>query len=113
MPTDPRVTTTCALSEQACAGQLPGDLSAQAVAARHETDQVAVEQAEREFAVGLMDDAEAPGVGSSWQQQFCMWDGGIPDDLDGGVDGWGVDVFWCAADGGSGDVTIADGGSPD
>ncbi len=111
MPTDPRVTITCLQSGQACAGQLPGDLSAQATAARHETDQVAIEQAEREFAGGLATDAEAPGVASFWEQQFCMWDGGAPDDLDGGADGWGVDAYWCASDAGSGDLTIADTGS--
>ncbi len=116
MPTDPRVTKTCALSEEACAGQLPGDLSAQAAAARHETDQVTIEQSEREFTVGLASDAEPPAVASFWEQQFCMWDGGVPDDLDGGADGWGegVDAYWCAvSDGGSSDVTTVDTGSPE
>jgi hypothetical protein len=113
MPNDPRVTTTCSLSAQACAGEVPGDLSSQVAAARHETDQVAVEQAEREFAMGLAADAEAPGVGAFWEQQFCMWDGGVPDDLDGGADGWSVDVFWCAADGGSADDALVDTGSPE
>jgi hypothetical protein len=113
LPTDPRETRTCAASEQACSGRLPGDLSAQAAAARHETSQVAVEQAEREFVVGLASDAEPPAVASFWEQQFCMWDGGVPDDLDGGADGWGegVDATWCAvSDGGPGDVTTVDAG---
>jgi hypothetical protein len=115
MPADPRVTRTCFLSGQACAGQLPGDLSVQATAARHETDQVAVEQAEREFAVAVANDADPPAVTAFWEQQFCTWDGGVPDDLDGGVDGWGegVDAFWCSvSDGGSGDATIVDAGGP-
>ncbi len=119
MPTDPRVTTTCFESGQACAGQRPGDLSAQAAAARHETDQVAVEQAEREFAVAVENDADPPAVAGFWEQQFCMWDGGVPDDLDGSVDGWGegADAFWCAvSDGGSADVAdvaIVDAGAPE
>lgn len=115
LPTDPRVTVACFESAQACAGQLPGDLSAQAVAARHETDQVAVEQAEREFTVALESDADPSAVAAFWEQQFCMWEGGHPEDLDGGVDGWGegVDAFWCATlDGGSADATIPDGDGP-
>jgi hypothetical protein len=111
LPNDPRVTTTCFLGGQACAGLLPGDLSSQAVAARHETDQVVVEEAEREFVIGLEADAEPAGVGAFWEQQFCMWDGGAPDDLDGGVDGWGegVEAYWCALDdGGSLDGTLVD-----
>jgi hypothetical protein len=111
MPTDPRVTTTCALNARACSGQLPGDLAAQAATARNETDQVAIEQSEREFAVGLAADAEASGFGDFWEQQFCTWDGGVPDDLDGGADGWAVDVYWCAPEGGTdrvADATIVD-----
>jgi hypothetical protein len=102
LPNDPRVTMTCFLSGQACTGLLPGDLSSQAVAARHETDQVAVAESEREFVMGLEADAEASGVAAFWEQQFCLWDGGAPEDLDGGVDGWGeeVDTYWCAVDAG-------------
>jgi hypothetical protein len=116
LPADPRVTQTCFLSERACAGKLPGDLSAQAVAARHETDQVAVEQAEREFAVALETDADPPAVASFWAQQFCMWDGGLPDDLDGGGDGQaeGENLPWCEiAEAGFTTPSLADADSRD
>jgi hypothetical protein len=80
-PTDARLTQTCYLSAQACAGELPGDLSALAGQARQETRQVAVEQSEREFALTLARDASTPAVASYWQQQFSGWDGGLPVDL--------------------------------
>jgi hypothetical protein len=73
-PADPRVTQTCALSKQACEGILPGDLSSQALAARHETDQVevqeAMEEAARANAVEMKGGAVCQG-----------WEGGVPVDV--------------------------------
>ncbi|MGH7271671.1 MAG: hypothetical protein ACREJ3_14665 [Polyangiaceae bacterium] len=81
-PGDPRLTEACRLSEAACAGQLPGDLSAQAVAARRETDQVTAEECERELAISSPLDADVAAA-SYWAQRFSAWDGGLPSgDLD-------------------------------
>lgn len=78
-PADPRVTQSCALSAQACAGQLPGDVSAQAIAAQRETDQVTVEECDREVARAAV---LAPGTASVsyWQTHPSSWDGGLPPD---------------------------------
>jgi hypothetical protein len=76
-PADPRVTQTCQLSAQACAGQLPGDLAGQATAARQETDQVTLQlltENEAESA-GLADASSA-----SSQQDGGAGDGGVPVD---------------------------------
>jgi hypothetical protein len=57
---DPRVTETCQLSAQACAGELPGDLAAQATAARQETDAVTLQLiSENEMAAQQLGDAGA------------------------------------------------------
>jgi hypothetical protein len=80
-PGDPRLTEACRLSEAACAGQLPGDLSTQALAARRETDQVTVEECERELVIASALDASG-GSASYWEQRFSAWDGGLPGDLD-------------------------------
>jgi len=73
-PADPRVTQTCALSKQACEGSLPGDLSSQALAAQHETDEVEVqetmEEAARANAVEMKGGAVCQG-----------WEGGVPVDV--------------------------------
>jgi hypothetical protein len=76
---DRRVTRTCRLSQQACAGELPGDLTAQALAAQHETDQVTVEVCLKELdkAETLTPDAEAI---AQWRNDFAAWDGGLPED---------------------------------
>jgi len=93
---DSRVTETCRLSAQACAGQLPGDLTEQAQAAAHETDQVTIERVLCDVAAGaaLYPDTSAE-YKSGWQQRILSgWDGGLPADaldcakemLDAGVD---------------------------
>jgi len=86
LPSDPRVTETCYVSQQACAGLLPGDLSAQAAAARHETDQVTIEECERELAITATIPGNDASV-ASWSQKFSAWDGGLPEDVDATADG--------------------------
>jgi len=93
---DSRVTETCRLSAQACAGELPGDLTEQAHTAAHETDQVTIERVLCDVAAGA---AAYPDTSaeykSGWQQRILSgWDGGLPVDaldcakdmLDAGVD---------------------------
>jgi hypothetical protein len=77
-PNDPRVTQSCELSSEACAGQLPGDLTAQALAAQNETSQVTIEECRKELdaAAEVAPDADL----SYWEQQLSMWDGGLPSD---------------------------------
>jgi hypothetical protein len=77
-PNDPRVTQSCVLSGEACAGQLPGDLTTQALAAQNETSQVTIEECAKELdaAAQLVPDANL----SYWEQQLSMWDGGLPSD---------------------------------
>ena len=54
----------------------------QAAAARHETDQVTVEEAERELALSADSDA-SPSLVACWQMKLSTWDGGLPSgDLD-------------------------------
>jgi hypothetical protein len=93
LPSDSRVTQTCALSEQACAASLTGDLSPQAAAARHETDQVTIEECQRELAISAAIAPDAATV-TYWAQQLSMWDGGLPSAapdaaVEGGNDGGG------------------------
>ena len=81
-PADPRVTQACQLSAEACAGQLPGDLTAQAIAAQHETDQVTVQRCSEELdqAARLQPDSS---LVAEWRQTLATWDGGLPQgDLD-------------------------------
>jgi hypothetical protein len=81
---DSRVTETCRESQQACAGQLPGDLTAQALAAQHETDQVTMEIMlwELDLADRLQPDSS---VVQAWRATMPAWEGGLPDgDMDGG-----------------------------
>lgn len=78
---DPRVTQACALAAQACAGQLPGDLAAQETAAEHETDQVTIEECDREVAVAAQLAPDSSAVGY-WQTVLAQWDGGLPPPLD-------------------------------
>jgi len=80
-PADPRTTRTCRWSAQACAGELAGDRSAEAMAAQHETDQVAVEQMNAEVAAIAATDA-APGYVNEWREILSGWDGGLPPDDD-------------------------------
>ncbi len=86
-PNDHRTTQTCYRSGLACAGELPGDLTEQAQAARHETDQVAVETAvhEMDIAAALVPDAGPLEEGRA--QLLASWDGGMPIDVtdDGAV----------------------------
>jgi hypothetical protein len=74
-PADTRVTRTCALSAQACSGALPGDLSAQALAAQRETDQVTLELFDQTLA---SDERFAPDADFSWfAQQLATCDAGM------------------------------------
>jgi len=94
---DSRVTQTCRLSAQACAGELPGDLTEQAHAAAHETDQVTIERVlcdvEAKVVQSQYPDAAA-GYKADWLKTLSPWDGGLPADaldcakdmLDAGVD---------------------------
>ena len=94
---DSRVTKTCRLNAQACAGELPGDLTAQAQAAKLETDQVAMESAlcsvENRAARSAYPDAAAE-FKAHYLGVLSGWDGGLPADaldcakdaLDAGVD---------------------------
>jgi hypothetical protein len=85
-PADSRVTQACALSRQACAGTLRGDLSLQALAAQHETDQVTIEECRRELdvAAGLFADG-GDSVVQYWKTRLAAWDGGMPPDQDAGA----------------------------
>ncbi|WP_394844809.1 hypothetical protein LZC95_48155 [Pendulispora brunnea] len=78
-PADARVTRACRLSAQACAGQLPGDRSAEALAAQHETDQVTMQVINRE-----LDQADRLQPDSSfvrlWRTKLSAWEGGVPSD---------------------------------
>lgn len=81
-PADPRWTQTCALSAQACAGQAPGDLSTQALAAQNETNQVAAQVAYEELAVASAGNpAEAGDMVAYWDQTLSSWEGGMPIDV--------------------------------
>jgi hypothetical protein len=78
-PADPRDTTTCQLSDAACAGAMPGDLGLAVAAARHETDQVTIEEGQRELGIAAQLTPDASLV-SFWQQQISTWEGGLPAD---------------------------------
>jgi len=81
-------TQTCKLSDQACAGQLPGDLTAQALAAQHETDQISVGECVRELdesaqmrleagdTINQTDGAAAESIAYA-EQLLSEWDGGL------------------------------------
>ena len=82
---DSRVTQTCQLSEQACAGQLPGDLTEQAHAAKLETDQVAMELAlcsvETRAAASQSQYPDAAAeFRAYWVKTLSPWEGGLPAD---------------------------------
>ena len=100
-PADPRVTQTCQLSAQACAGQLPGDLGAQAIAARQETDQVTLQLlAENEAVAQSLADGSA--VDSSLQDGNAADGGGLVGEVDAALsDADGLDAS--APDAGGGD----------
>jgi hypothetical protein len=74
---DPRTTQTCELSAQACAGSLPGDRTADALAAQHETDQVTVEVASDELDLASRLQPDSSFV-ASWRSTLAAWDGGLP-----------------------------------
>lgn len=78
-PGDPRVTRSCRLSHQACAGNLPGDLTAEALAAQHETDQVTIQEFKEEIAVDARREPNSSYV-QYWQEQLALWEGGLPAD---------------------------------
>lgn len=87
-PADPRVTISCALAMQSCAGVIPGDLSAQALAAQNETNQVTIEVMWRflNILAQTEPDAEAYTI-SHYGQVLASWEGGLPDgDLPGIID---------------------------
>ena len=94
-PADKRATQSCSLSQQACVGALPGDLSDQALAAQRETDQVTIEEAKEEEAIVRI---AQPDATVPWPPAVCAWDGGLPP---------GEDASW--AD----DFLCHDGGAPD
>jgi hypothetical protein len=79
-PADPRLTLTCAESAQACAGQLNGDLSSQALASQLESAQVEVqvvlEDYERIYA--RFPDS---GIDTVIANLLAAWDGGMPTDV--------------------------------
>jgi hypothetical protein len=96
---DARVTETCRLSAQACAGELAGDLSEQAHAAKLETDQVTMESAlcavETRAAANQSQHPDAAAQFKAyWLGVLSGWDGGLPADalecakdmLDAGAD---------------------------
>jgi hypothetical protein len=86
-PGDSRKTQACRSSDLACAGELSGDLTTQAVAALTETDQVTVEECMKEVGMASQLDPDASTIGY-WQTQLSMWEGGLPPgdepDVEGG-----------------------------
>jgi hypothetical protein len=64
---------------QSCSGQLPGDLSAQALAAQHETDQVTIQSLleQVELAAKLQPDASLERT----REVLSSWEGGLPTDV--------------------------------
>jgi histone H3/H4 len=84
---DPRITETCAESDQACAGETLGDLTAEALAAQHETDQVTVQVYDEELGIAAQLAPDASNL-AYWSSVLSAWDGGLPTDVnDGGADG--------------------------
>lgn len=87
---DGRLTRTCWLSTEACAGRLPGDQAAAGLAAQHETNQVTVEVCGREVeqtAALQPDSAVTSAVVEQWRAKLSQWDGGPPSDVgDAGSD---------------------------
>jgi hypothetical protein len=96
-PADKRVTRSCKLSQQACAGALPGDLSNEALGAQRETEQVTIEEAKEEAAIVLI--AHPDAAAGPWPPPICVWDGGLPP----GEDASWADDFLCH-DGGPSDA---------
>jgi hypothetical protein len=80
-PADSRVSLSCAQSAEACAGKLPGDLSAQALAAQHETDQVTIQVANEELSIAAELQPDSSVI-SYWSGRLSLWDGGLPVDVD-------------------------------
>ncbi len=80
---DRRVTQTCVLADQTCRGELPGDLTAQALAAQHETDQVTIQVCNEELDLATQRQPDATII-PYWRDVLSMWEGGLPSDVDGG-----------------------------
>lgn len=81
---DPRVTQTCVLADATCRGELPGDLTAQALAAQHETDQVTIQVCNEEVDIAAQRQPDS-GLIPYWRNVLSMWEGGLPSDVDGGA----------------------------
>jgi hypothetical protein len=77
-PGDPCVTQACALSDEACAGQLPGDLSSQALAAQGETAQVSVGECMKEAMLSAQLAPDGAAADFSYATTILSeWDGGL------------------------------------
>lgn len=72
---DSRLTNTCHWADQSCTGQLPGDLSEQALYAQRETEQVTIEV----FAATAKPFAD--GGLTPFMQKLAQWDGGLPSEI--------------------------------
>lgn len=84
-PADQRVTQSCQRSEEACAGDLPGDLTTEALEAQTETGQVTIEEFKDEVAVEAKLDPESKYYNwPYWQGQLALWEGGLPPGEDAG-----------------------------
>lgn len=75
-PADACVTETCQLSAKACAGDLSGDLSAEALSAQHETNQISAEELFREVALKAPFAADPDAAVAALQSTIASWDGG-------------------------------------
>jgi hypothetical protein len=78
---DSRLTRTCWLSRQACDGRLAGDLSQRARAAQVETDQVTIQEWNREVELAAKLEPDASEV-EDWRKRLSAWEGGLPTDVD-------------------------------
>ena len=84
---NPRVTETCGSSAEACSGRLAGDLTAQAMRAQHETDQVTIQALSEEVELAAQLEPDS-GYVDMWRRTLSQWEGGLPRDIsDGGTTG--------------------------
>jgi len=82
---DPRVSDTCERSARACAGSMPGDLTADGQFAADETQQIAVERAVSEFRLTVRPDAGFDAYYLAWKARLESYNGGFARDaFDGG-----------------------------
>jgi hypothetical protein len=96
-------TESCRWSDQACSGLLPGDLTARAIVAQHETDQVTVGECGLELvqSAKLLPDGGVEDLAAA-NQLLSLWDGGLA--------ACDQDAWWLSAvvDGGTSDVSQRD-----